>query len=151
LKNSNYTGDTYKIALWAFYIMIAVGVIIGFIIYSGMKAPTTIFENNKMEISSAGYNIEFQYSDILKIDTIHSLPEILSRTNGFGASPLFKGHFKMEGIENALLFVDIEKPPFIYIKLKEQSVFINFNDSNETIALFYQIKLKVSGLKSSSQ
>lgn len=146
MKNSVYTGDFYKIGIGVFYTMIVVGVIVAIILYSGMKAPTTHFEDNKMEISSTGYNIEFKYSDIIKVDTIHSLPEILSRTNGFGAKPIFKGHFKMKGIEDALLFVDIETPPFIYIKLKEKSVFINYRDSNKTLVLFDKIKLKVSGI-----
>ncbi len=52
----------------------------------------------------------------------------------------------MKGIEDALLFVDIETPPFIYIKLKEKSVFINYRDSNKTLVLFDKIKLKVSGI-----
>ncbi len=94
MKNSVYTGDFYKIGIGVFYTMIVVGVIVAIILYSGMTAPTTHFEDNKMEISSTGYNIEFKYSDIIKVDTIHSLPEILSRTNGFGAKPILKGILK---------------------------------------------------------
>jgi hypothetical protein len=56
--------------------------------------------------------------------------------------PILKGHFQVEGIGGALLFMRSAHGPLIIITLKDHSnpVLINFSDPAETTQLYQQLK-----------
>ena len=54
-----------------------------------------------------------------------SPPQILRKTNGFNAGGVLKGHFALKDLGRARLYVDANKPPFIYINTADGLVIVN--------------------------
>lgn len=86
------------------------------------------------------YGLTINYSDIIRLDTLSSLPRIRLRTNGFAFSKTLKGNFRLDDRVNARLFVKKNAPPYIFIKTDSQNIYLNFRDPAFTLELFNRIK-----------
>lgn len=139
-------GGKNKLRQWVIIslILLLVSAQLTYVFYSGFKDPDVLLDEHGIKIEGGGYSVESGYAGIAKCDTVSVLPEIYLRTNGFAASGVLKGHFKMKGIEDAMLFVDDESTPFIYLEFeKNKIVFINFEDRGKTLDLFSKIESKL--------
>ncbi len=105
------------------------------------------FSLQPTEVTFHEYGIEIQgiYGDVYNWESIESvelneeLPDIKMRTNGAALGSKLKGHFKTKELGSVKLFVDAEKPPFIYLKTDDGIIIFNLNDAEETQAVFKEI------------
>jgi hypothetical protein len=99
--------------------------------------------SDQIKIKQDIYEVDCKYDEIIRLDTLSSLPEINYRSNGIGLDTLLAGHFNMQGIEDAMLFLDPESPPFIhFLSKKGQHVFLNLDHHKKTIELYQKLKEK---------
>jgi hypothetical protein len=85
------------------------------------------------------YGMSIKYSDITRIDTLNSLPRIKIRTNGFAFGKVLKGHFRLYDKSNVKIFIKKGIAPYIYIKTNEDDLYLNFNKSETTRAVYQKI------------
>lgn len=111
------------------------------IVLSGRRETEVSFSDNAMTISGM-YGLTASYDDILQTDTLSVLPEIKARTNGFAAGKILKGHFKLQDKSKVMLFITEGVPPYILIKTKSQTIYMNFENPAKTRELFKKLKAR---------
>ena len=117
-------------------------VVFGIVFWTSQPTEFTL-EQNELKISGA-YGTVIPYSDIENLELSETIPEIELRTNGLGMGSIQKGHFKIEDMGDALLFMRSRSGSVIIIQRKEQKmVMINFAEPEETRMLYQQLKAKV--------
>lgn len=124
---------------YIFAVIILLGLIMPIVlIISGRKETNLDFTDSSFTINGI-YGLTVDYSKIIRIDTIRSLPRIRVRTNGFALGNTLKGNFKLFDQTKVKLFVEAGRPPYINIKTDETELYLNFKDSSRTIELYRKI------------
>jgi len=124
---------------YVFAAIILLGLILPIVlIISGRKQTTLEFSDSAFTINGM-YGMTVDYSKIIMIDTIHTLPRIRVRTNGFALGNSLKGNFRLFDQTKVKLFVEAGIPPYIHIKTDETELYLNFNDPYRTIELYRKI------------
>lgn len=120
----------------AVLILTAVGV--GILLhFSSIPAEYTM-QNGILKISGM-YGQEVPISKISSLELKNTLPEVITRTNGSALDTMLKGHFRIKDIGEAKLFVDVSKPPFIFLKSNSKVIIINCEESNKTKELYERL------------
>ena len=92
------------------------------------------------EIAIQGlYGMDILKRDILNVEIVDEMPPIKERSNGFAGNNLCKGEFVLEDESKCKLFINKEIPIFVRITCKDDVLYINFKDSEETQALYQSI------------
>lgn len=127
---------------------VLIGVIIGFTVMSitgvGMllhfssKSAEYFIQDGTMNIGGL-YGEEIKLSDIISITIEEQIPEIQSKTNGSALGSNKKGYFRLKDIGQAKLFVNTQKPPFIFINAKSGLLIINTNEPETTKKLYEKL------------
>lgn len=83
------------------------------------------------------YGGKYAMGDVVEIILKDTLPTVLKKINGAGLKDIKKGCFHLEGIGECKLFVhNVKKGPFVYIKVNEQYIIINYKDQAKTEQLY---------------
>src|SRR5690606_9732568 len=100
-------------------------------------------EQNELKISGA-YGTVIPYSDIENLKLSETIPQIELRTNGLGMGSIQKGHYKIEDMGDALLFMRSRSGVVIIIQCEgEKIVMINSAEPEETGTIYKQLKANV--------
>ncbi|MDP4133674.1 MAG: DUF3784 domain-containing protein [Bacillota bacterium] len=100
----------------------------------------------KVTVSDKGIGIHGMYGDVYDFKSIKNvklldtLPNIELRTNGSAVGSKLKGHFKMAELGPVKLFVDTQKPPFIYFESGGKIIIFNVENADKTREIFDKIK-----------
>ena len=113
------------------------------LIISGGKDTKLDFSDSSFTIKGM-YSLNVDYSKIIRIDTISSLPKIKVRTNGYALGNTLKGNFKLYDQTKVKLFVEEGIPPYIHIKTDATDLYLNFKDPLATSDLYKKIKTKLN-------
>jgi hypothetical protein len=113
------------------------------LIISGGKDTKLEFSDSSFAIKGM-YGMNVDYSKIILIDTISSLPKIKVRTNGYALGKTLKGNFKLYDQTKVKLFVEEGIPPYIHIKTDATDLYLNFKDPLATSDLYKKIKTKLN-------
>lgn len=98
-------------------------------------------QQTKVTLTDDGVKIHGMYGDIYAWDSIEAiklmeeLPAIESRTNGSALGSNLKGHFRTTELGSVKLFVNTQKPPFIYLETDDGVTIFNMSNEDETIEL----------------
>jgi len=151
LINKQGTGSGYYSALDSsnhsgYYILASIilaGLMLPIImIISGGKDTNVEFSGSTFTINGM-YGMTIDYSTIVSIDTLSSLPRIRTRTNGFAMGNTLKGNFKLYDQTKVRLYVEKGSPPYIYIKTSETELYLNYKDPDKTAEIFNKIKINI--------
>lgn len=120
-----------------FLVLTMVGV--GVLLYYSYQPSRYFMTDQYLEIKGL-YGEQIHFQDISHISLERSLPSITFKNNGSSVGTIKKGHFRLDGIGNAKLFVDTSKPPFIYIERNGQLVILNCQEEKETEQLYQSLE-----------
>ncbi len=119
-------------------IFLAVG---GLLYYASRPTEVTISQQG---LQIHGMYGEFHPWDSFDQAEIHEeLPQIERRTNGSGVGANLKGHFRTTDLGDVKLFVNTERPPFIYITTDRRVTIFNGASEEETRQVFDAIEENV--------
>jgi len=96
-----------------------------------------------------GIQIHGIYGDIYAWDSIKAvklmeeLPVIELRTNGSALGPNLKGYFRVKELGTVKLFVNTEKPPFIYLETDDGVTVLNLSNEDETKEIYEKMLGKI--------
>lgn len=87
------------------------------------------------------YGVEWDLSDIERVELLDELPEVLIRMNGFSMPGVLKGHFKLEEpYGHGLLFVQGNEEPYLAIFTSDNYMIINRKENEETLNIYEQLQ-----------
>ena len=121
----------------AFLLLTTIG--IGVLLYYSNKPPVYVIENDYFKIQGL-YGEKIPFEEINEISLEDSLPKVISKNNGSSLGVKKKGHFSLESLGKAKLFLDTSKPPFIYLERNNKLVILNCDESEETEKLFHDLQ-----------
>jgi hypothetical protein len=124
-------------AISLFFTAVIIGVSI--MMYYSYKESEIIVGNKFIEIKGL-YSSNILIDDISEVTLKDTIPRITARTNGSSIGSKLKGNFNLEGIGHAKLFIDKDKPPFIYIKMNQDYIIINLESKEATLNIYNNIK-----------
>lgn len=136
-EKSGKRGIYLTVALLTVIIIIPV-----LIIVSGRKETEVTFTDSALIISGI-YGLTVSYTDITQADTLQVLPGIRTRTNGYAAGKILKGHFKLDDQSKVMLFIRKGIPPFILIKTTGTTIYLNCGNSVKTREIFKSVKNRI--------
>ncbi len=121
--------------------IITLGLIITLFAFGEQKSEF-ILKENSFEITGM-YGDEWRYSDIKKIELLKKMPDVTWRQNGFATDQMSKGRFKVEGYGTSLLFIKKDQSsPILYMKVKDENIFINAETAGEVKNWYQQLQNK---------
>ena len=119
--------------------IITLGLIITLFAFGEQKSEF-ILKENSFEITGM-YGDQWNYSDIKKIELLKKMPDVTWRQNGFATDRMAKGHFKVTGYGNSLLFIKKDQSsPILYLKVKDENIFINGETAGEVKNWYQQLR-----------
>jgi uncharacterized membrane protein len=139
----NYARPAAKIFM-IFVALLIIGVFVLVSTIPGMTRGRDVqVTENSIKISGVwGLTIEEQEIDHLEIST--SMPKVLMKTNGADIENKLFGKHKLEGYDNAVLFIEDKTKPFIAIYTKNQGlILINYKDESRTDTLLEEINKNI--------
>ncbi|MDV3429463.1 MAG: DUF3784 domain-containing protein [Bacillota bacterium] len=124
-----------------FFTAVVIGVSV--LMFSGNKASDIIIGNNDIEIKGM-YGTDILIDNIKEVTLEESIPRIIAKTNGSNLGSKLKGNFKLEELGKVKLFIDKDKPPFIFIKSDQGYIIINLESRQATEDIYKKIKEKLN-------
>jgi len=85
------------------------------------------------------YGELYSWESIDEARLMEELPAIERRTNGSAVGSHLKGHFRTKELGPVKMFVDAQKPPFIYLEADGRVVIFNMKSAPETRETFREI------------
>jgi hypothetical protein len=138
-EKSGKQGLYLTVAILTFFI----GVIV-LIFVTGSRETKVTFSDSSVTLSGM-YGLTVNYTDMVQIDTLQEMPDIRVRTNGFAAGGILKGHFKLQDQSRVMLFINEGIAPYILIRTKETTIYLNSDNPAKTREYFKDIKEKSTG------
>ncbi len=112
--------------------------IIGLNVY-GTQEPRVTVDDEKIKIDGM-YASTVRIDDIIEVVLLDSIPEVLRKDNGFDFGNILRGKFSLESIGKGRLYINNGKSPYVYLRLKNGFVIINYNSSEKTQELYDKIE-----------
>jgi hypothetical protein len=144
-RDSGFVKDTSHranyILIWSILLIVLMVPLI--MIISGNRDTKIDFTASSFEIKGL-YGITIDYSKIIQIDTINSLPPIGRRTNGFAFGKTLKGNFKLSDQTRVKLFIKKGIAPYIFIRTNDTQIYLNFNNPKKTLTTYGRISKNLS-------
>lgn len=118
--------------------MVIIFIGVGFLLYAGNKSTEFIIEDHGLRtIGMYGDKVEF--SSISNITLQDEIPKIEFKSNGSAIGSKMKGYFVVNELGKVKLFVDVEKPPFIYVETNSGLVILNRDNPEDTQDLYGEL------------
>lgn len=86
------------------------------------------------------YGVTYRIADVTDLQLAETMPAVLKKVDGAWLKQAKKGDFDIEGMGVCRLFVQSDKGPFIYLKVKDKYTIINFNDATKTKNIYAELK-----------
>jgi len=115
---------------------------IGSMIFKEIQPISISLEQDRLTIAGS-YGQSVPFADIQEIQLVETLPEIQRRTNGSATGYVLRGHFLMSEVGPVMLYLDREKPPFIYIETVNQKIYLSSATPELTRELFDTLQAKL--------
>ena len=132
-EKSGKRGIFFTVTLLAAFILILI-----VIFMSGRKDAELTFSDSGLTISGM-YGLTINYADIIQADTLTAFPGIRTRTDGFASGGILKGHFKLQDQSKVMLFIRKGIAPYILIKTRETTIYLNFGNPAKTREVYAKI------------
>ena len=103
------------------------------------------FQATKVTFVEAGLQVHGLYGEVYTWDCVEEvrlmeeLPTLVMRTNGSALGSHLKGHFQAEGLGPVKLFVNTQKPPFIYLYTTGKIAILNMETAEQTVTTYDRI------------
>ena len=87
------------------------------------------------------------FAGVTAISLEQALPAIEARTNGFAAGDTLRGHFRLQGVGPAELYIQANHPPYIVVQRAEAPLYLGFEDPARTQEVFSQLEAAWKGAR----
>ena len=149
IKAQKYDGNIYdengklrkgagkRVALLVGIVVVTFTLIAILMFFSSQATKVTFLEEG-VQIQGM-YGEVYTWESIKGIKLIEELPTIELRTNGSALDSNLKGHFRTRELGEVKLFVNTQKPPFIYLETDNGTTIFNMENAEETQEVFKEM------------
>lgn len=149
IKAQKYDGNIYdengklrkgagkKLAVPA-VIAVVVLIFVAVLMFFSSQSTKVTFLEEGIQIHGM-YGEVYTWESIEAVELIRKLPTIEMRTNGSALGSNLKGHFRTTELGSVKLFVNTDKPPYIYLETDDGITIFNLNNADETQKIFEEI------------
>lgn len=142
VKAQKYDGNVYdkngklregawkQLALLVGVILITLIFVVVVVFFSSQSTKVTFLDQG-MEIHGM-YGELYTWETINAVELKEELPTIEMRTNGSAVGSNLKGYFRTKELGTVKLFVNTQKPPFIYLERDGGVTIFNMENADET-------------------
>lgn len=134
----------WKEFAWKFGVVVFLIVLLtaGAVVFA--KPATVLVGDEYIKITGL-YGSEYSLEEIRTVELKEDLPTITLRTNGLALGSILRGHFNTKEVGGVTLFVDTNKPPFVYVALDNKVVIFNTSSPDNTREVYMAIQKRLSG------
>lgn len=118
--------------------------ILGMFLYMEAVPFRLELDGGQAVVSAPLYGTEFALSEVESVAMAEEIPAG-TRTNGAAFGNILLGHFRLNGVGKALVYVHTDRMPCLVIRLPERTIYFTGETPEETQAL-YQELLTAAGL-----
>jgi hypothetical protein len=122
-------------------LLVGMSIFIGVLMFLGYQDYQLLTKKASFEITGL-YGDQWSYEEIVQVELLDEMPEVTWKENGFGLAKMAKGFFTVKDYGSSLLFIKKDLPPYLYIELKGEKIFINSSDSKETLGWYKDLILE---------
>jgi hypothetical protein len=101
-----------------------------------MRPPVVTVRADRLDVKSPFYGQAYRADDVVSIELVDRLPPIEARTNGFAGAGLLRGWFRVRGLGEGKLFLDVGNAPWILVRLRAGFVILGLDAPEKTRALY---------------
>jgi len=134
-------GTWERINLRTIISIVAVILVVVLLFFSSRPTKVTLIDGGVQIHGMYGDTCAWNYIKTVKL--LEELPTIEIRTNGSALGPYLKGHFKVKELGSVKLFVNAQKPPFIYLETDKGISIFNVESEDKTREIFGEIIKKM--------
>lgn len=113
-------------------------IVVAVLLFFSSRSTEVSFLEEGIEIHGM-YGGVYTWESIEAVEMMEELPTIEMRTNGSALGSNLKGHFRTRELGAVKLFVDTQKPPFIYLETDGGITIFNLDNADETQEIFEEI------------
>ncbi|MGI6119489.1 MAG: DUF3784 domain-containing protein [Desulfosporosinus sp.] len=121
-------------------------IFVAVLMFFSSQTPKVTFGEEGLQIHGM-YGEVYAWKSLEEIKLMEELPNIEMRTNGSALGSKLKGHFRTTELGAVKLFVNTQKPPFIYLRTEGRVTIFNIGNADETKAMFDEISRQVKYYK----
>ncbi len=105
-----------------------------------LREPTARVDRHGLSVASTLYSDSVPSSDITAVTLLTAPPPGGVRTNGFAVGATLRGHFRLPGYGDGMVFANRDVPPYVLVRTRRSFLIVGFADPARTRALFEQIQ-----------
>jgi hypothetical protein len=109
---------------------------LGVLVYQQAQPVAVRISSDGIAIDTPLYATVLPAADVAAISLEPRLPRIEARTNGFSGAGALRGHFRLTGLGDGRLYVELGHPPYLLVRMRQSFVFVNFPEPERTRALY---------------
>ena len=114
------------------------------LLYCQAKPPVVTLSSRTLTIENLFYGQTYPLSEVKGVELLSSLPPIRLRTNGYAAGGTLRGWFSVDRLGHGKLFVEVGRPPYVAVILREGFVLINYAEPDETRRLYAGLRAAIA-------
>lgn len=114
-----------------------------FAYFSSSGDPNVTVTSQFIKIDGS-YGITQSINEIKEVSLKDSFFYVLRREHGSSLGPFRKGEFTVDGYGKGRIYINKDKPPFIYITTNGSYIFINYSEPNRTRELYQLIRQNIN-------
>lgn len=111
--------------------------------YAFTRPPTVSVSQSRFSVHSLMYGDEIPLDRVTGVSLEQTLPTVLLRTNGFALGRSRRGRFRLAGLGDGQLFVEVGRPPYVMVRTKSNYVIVNFSEPARTRELYADLAARV--------
>lgn len=131
-------GSKALVALIAVSALVLIG-FVAFLIFRLVEPATVSFDGNVLSMTGL-YSQQVAVGDMSQVALLDTLPTVLRRTNGSALGDQLAGHFTLEGVGPAMLYLNKGQPPFISIETAKGRIYLNAATPQDSRTLYERIQ-----------
>lgn len=119
--------------------------VIGAAVYYQSRQMEVAVGDAELTVRSGFYSASVPIAEIREVIVVDSLPRIARSANGFSFGPVRRGHFQLDSIGAATLFVTLGNPPYIIVRSARTMLVIGFRDPAKARRLIEDLSRRAGG------
>ncbi|MCC7194022.1 MAG: hypothetical protein IT356_00540 [Gemmatimonadaceae bacterium] len=108
---------------------------LGVLVYMQTQPSRVDLSRERVSITSMFYRTVIPTSEITEVVVTDSAPAIEARLNGFALGKTRRGRFRVSGLGEGSLFVEMDSPPFVVIHAKGSFAMLSYRNYEHTSKL----------------
>lgn len=118
--------------------------VIGVLIYRQSQPAVFEFSEGHIHIRT-GPRQDIPVMEVIGLTLEQSMPRVLYKRNGLNLGQILHGHFQLDGVPDALLYLQASRrPPFVRLETRSRIIYINYSEPAGTRELYERLTREIN-------